>query len=264
MMPADLQGLRVLVTRPQQQAAPLCAKLAQAGAVAVPFPTLEIVPVTEQDPDAASLRRCFLNLDQYHAVLFVSANAARLAHAWIDHYWPQLPLRVHWLAVGQATAAALTQLGFNASGAAGGMDSEALLASPQLQRLEHTKILICRGEGGRELLRDTLVSRGATVDYAELYRRQRPPYRAEEIESRIYDLLPSAMLVSSGEALTNLLTLTGGRQLLNIALVVPSQRVAEQAQAAGFKTVITAANATDDAMITALVGVVSLDTSKRG
>lgn len=264
MMPADLHGLRVLVTRPVHQAKALCDKLQQQGAIAVAFPTLEILPIAPEDPSATTLRQHFLDLDHYHAVLFVSANAAHYAFQWIDSYWPQLPLGVHWLAVGNATAARLQQLGIPCSVQSGSMDSEALLKDPRLQQLEHTKILICRGDSGRELLRDTLISRGATVDYAELYRRQRPRYSQAEIESRIYQSPPSAMLVSSGEALSNLFTLTGQRPLLDQILVVPSQRVAEQARTMGFKTVVTAANATDDAMITALVGVVSTATSKRG
>ncbi|WP_210397164.1 uroporphyrinogen-III synthase [Motiliproteus sediminis] len=264
MSTAHLSGWRVLVTRPDHQAAPLCAKLTAAGATPVPFPTLKIVAIDEGSAEAQSVRQRFLDLDHYRFVICISANAARLAYDWIDRYWPQMPVGVDWLAVGEATARTLNELGLSATAAGRGMNSEALLELPELQQLEHCKILICRGQGGREHLRDTLVSRGAEVDYAELYRRALPAYSAEEIESRIYDSPPSAMVVSSGEALDNLNRLCDLQRLLSVPVIVPSQRVADEARQLLFTRVITAANATDDAMLAALDGLASQDTRQRG
>lgn len=250
-----LTGERVLVTRPAHQAEALCRRLAALGAEPVRFPTLAIEPI-EAD---AHLKQHFLDLDRYQAVIFVSANAARLAHDWIDAYWPQLPVKVLWLAVGDATATALEDLGIPALRPTGGMDSEALLALPELQKLDHARILICRGEGGRELLAQTLSDRGAKVDYAELYRRGCPTYSATDIESIIYKCPPTVMLVSSAQALENLIHLCGQtadgqarRSLQQRRLVVPSPRVAERARQLGFEHVRQAANATDEAMVAAL------------
>lgn len=255
-----LAGQNVLVTRPAHQADRLCRQLAELGAKPVRFPTLSINPVAESDGGYPSLKNCFLNLDQYQAVIFVSANAVRLAHDWIDQYWPQLPLSIDWLAVGAATSNAMQQYGLPTASIqsdSSSMDSEALLQHPQLQQLTHQKILICRGQGGRELLRDSLQQRGAQVDYAELYRREIPVYSQAEIESIIYKSAISAMLISSGEALINLAALTheaatGVSALSETPLVVPSQRVAELAAEYQFKQVRVAANATDDAMLAAL------------
>lgn len=261
-----LTGQRVLVTRPAHQAEALCQQLHSLGADVARFPTLAIAPTPTDAPGYAALKARFLDLDHYRRVIFVSANAARLAHDWIDRYWPQLPVRIDWLAVGDATARTLETLGIPARSAEGAMDSEALLALPALQRPDGERILICRGEGGRETLGETLRARGAQVDYAELYRRIRPPYEDRDVESIIYKKLPSAMLVTSAEALSNLVDLCRGRQhpfpwqrLCAITLVVPSRRVAEQAAALGFSHVRVAANATDGAMIATLAGPDSKD-----
>ena len=262
-----LVGQRVLVTRPAHQAEPLCQRLSDLGAEPVRFPTLNITPIAECDNGYQDLKQRILNLDLYCAVIFVSANAVRLAHEWVDQYWPQLPVNIEWLAVGSATARTLQHCGLPVSTSAasndpvnGAMDSEALLQLPQLQRLSGQKILICRGQGGRELLGDTLEQRGAQVDYAELYRRDIPVYSQAEIESIIYKSAASAMLVSSGNALTNLVTLTrvestGVSALTGRTLIVPSQRVARLAAQYQFQQIQVAANATDDAMLAALTAV---------
>ncbi|MEH6627452.1 MAG: uroporphyrinogen-III synthase [Motiliproteus sp.] len=254
-----LAGIRVLVTRPAHQAAAICQALTDSGAEAIAFPTLDIQQVDDYSDNLPLLNNTFLNLDLYHAVIFVSANAARTGHDWIDRYWPQLPVGVHWLAVGKATANTLKALQIEVLFPEKGMDSEALLELTELNDVTSKRILICRGEGGRECLAEILTSRGAKVDYAELYRRTKPVYAEQDIESIIYKNLPSVMLVTSNESLNNLDQLCQGQQtplpitqLRKIPVVVPSQRVAETAGQLGYSTVIVADNATDSAMIAAI------------
>jgi uroporphyrinogen-III synthase len=257
-----LAGQRVLVTRPALQANALCAALSARGAQAIRFPTLSIRPIDEDDSSYQSLKNCFLDLDRYSAVIFISANAAQIGVDWIDQYWPQLPTHILWFAVGAATGRTLEQLGLPVTEAAGTMDSEALLALPQLSRLDNSRILICRGQAGRERLRQDLQQRGANVDYAELYHREIPVYSQAEIESIIYKSAASAILVSSGEVLINLIKLTqrpesGISTLSDTPLVVPSQRVATLAQQHHFNHIEVAANATDTAMIAALEALIA-------
>lgn len=256
-----LAGQRILVTRPAHQANALCDRLRQLGAEPVRFPTLAITPIPQHDSNYPLLKQRFLDLDLYHTVIFISANATRLACEQIDQYWPQLPLQINWLSVGSATANTLRQLLPEATAPSHSdstaMDSETLLALPELQQLSGKRVLICRGEGGRELLAQTLQQRGAQLDYAELYRREIPVYSQTEIESIIYKSAASAMLVSSGEALTNLVALTRQNdepcsKLVDVPIVLPSQRVAALANQLGFTCVRIAENATDEAMMAVL------------
>jgi uroporphyrinogen-III synthase len=133
-----------------------------------------------------------------------------------------------------------------------GHTSESLLsmAAFQMPEIDGHRILIFRGKGGRALLGDTLIRRGAQVRYVETYRREiaeHPPLTESQIDSL------DAITISSNEGLDNLVTLMEDPTLLiDVPLVVPGKRAATLARQHGFKTIITAQNATDEAMIDAL------------
>ena len=120
-------------------------------------------------------------------------------------------------------------------------DSEALLALPELGDVAGKRVVIFRGDGGRELLGDTLARRGALVEYAECYRRARPradsaPLLAAWARGGVH-----AVTVSSSEGLTNLFDMLGklGQQWLRTTpMFVPHARVAEAAQRLGLRSVI--------------------------
>lgn len=159
--------LHVLVTRPEGQQQALVRALVEAGFTVSHQSALSIEPL---DLSAAE-RSLLLHLDQYHAVFFVSTNAARLALSALDELWPQWPVGVHWLAVGPATAELLSAAGMAAELPRTGFDSEAVLELDCLRDLPGKRVLICRGDGGRELVAETLQRRGAEVDVLALYRR---------------------------------------------------------------------------------------------
>ena len=158
----------VLVTRPQGQQQALVASLAEAGMQVSQQSALCIEPL----PLSPAARTQLLNVDQYHAVFFVSTNAARLALAALEELWPQWPVGVHWLAVGPATADVLAAAGLPVDMPLTGSDSEAVLALDCLRDLPGKRVLICRGDGGRELVAETLRLRGAEVDTLSLYQRR--------------------------------------------------------------------------------------------
>ncbi len=255
-----LSGQRILVTRPSHQAQQQAELLRAQGAEAVLLPLLNIEPLAAPDPVFSHAKQCVLDLDLYHAVIVVSANAARLGIDLVDEYWPQLPVGVHWMAIGASTAARLHDYGIDARHSNSGYDSEALLQAPELQQVAGLRILILRGDSGRETLASELQARGAKVDQAMLYRRTRPQLSAVCIESAIYALPLSAILMTSGESLSNLIALAkqvgsteGLAQLLQCPLVIPSQRIATLAHEAGFKQVILASGPDDQSMIGALL-----------
>jgi uroporphyrinogen-III synthase len=162
-----LAGVGIIITRPVRQAGPFAQKLGVLGARPIVFPAIIVLP----PDDRSELTRAHAELERYDGVFFVSANAAEYGvpqgGAW--------PTNVPVYAPGPGTAATLTDLGVaDVRYPADDHDSEGLLALPPLQHVSGRRFAIFRGDGGRELLGDTLRARGALVDYVSCYRRSAP------------------------------------------------------------------------------------------
>ncbi len=263
----------ILITRPTAQAEPWAQALETLGFSCRLLPLLELRALQEEAQQRA-IKNKILDFDLYQKVIFVSQNAVDYGMGWLEDYWPQLPIGIEYFAVGATTAKKLASYGITvtdlATSASGGMTSEDLLAAPQLQAVDGDKILIFRGLGGRGQLAETLRERGAWVDYCELYERLVPANAAEQLQQLLMDIRESGdgtsniiVAVHSGESLQHLLNVTahldtrlqGGALAViqQTPLLVPSQRIAESARAAGFLQVICAENATDPAMTAALL-----------
>lgn len=237
-MRSPLAGVSVLVTRPRERAGGLVDRLSALGARPVVCPVIEIQPLPwSGDRDAG----------RYDIVVFTSPAAVQHGSDGMD-----LRATVEVAAVGPATAAALRERGFSVTvEPVGSNDSEGLLAHPALapERVSGRDVLIVRGEGGRGLLGESLVARGARVDYAEVYRRARPagPVPAEAAGCEI-------ITVTSNEGVANLLAMTEPStrtRLLGRPLVTVSERGAARAREAGFTGPITVAGGADSQSIVA-------------
>jgi uroporphyrinogen-III synthase len=232
--PQPLQGRSVLVTRPVHQAERLAGLIIAASGEAVRFPALAIEPTA----DPARVKKLLLSLETFDLAVFVSGNAVDHGLALLGRTWPPA---VAVAAVGEGSAAALRSHGIaTVIVPSGSADSESLLAVPQLRNLEGRRVLILRGEGGRELLAEALRLRGADVTYAECYRRVRPCADPAPIISRWERGELHAVSVMSGETLDNLRAMLGsrGQQLLRTTpLFVPHASIAERAKNAGFSEV---------------------------
>ncbi len=236
------------------------------GANPTALATIEIAPITEQNPDYARLKQHILDLDLFDIIVCVSANAARIAGELVDQYWPQLPVGLKWFAIGPATQSALADYDIASTVATLGTDSEALLQETDLQQLQNSKVLILKGTSGRQMLSETLQSRGAQVFEANLYNRLIPVYTDQHIKNTLYNSCLSAILVSSGEALCNLTTIAKGslnqfdtKPLLATCVIVPSTRVAQIASTQGYQSIKVAASADDESMLKALLSVKGLE-----
>ena len=234
-MKPPLSGLGVLVTRPTGQAAGLQARLRELGAAPSLFPTLAILPPTDPPRLRQRLADALASLD---LAIFVSPTAAEQGLAQVAAWPPGLAAA----AVGSGTAEALRRAGIGQVLAPeAGADSEHLLALPQLADMRGRRVLIFRGEGGRELLADTLRTRGASVDYAECYRRGLPDLDPAPLLQHWQAGGIQAVTVLSSEGLDNLFTLLGtaGAGLIRATpLFAPHRRIAEHARALGVATAI--------------------------
>jgi len=248
----DLHGMTVLLTRPARQSEGIAAAIERSGGRVCQLPLIKIEPINDPQ-DLEILKQKILNLDRYSKAIFISTNAAEQGLQWIDQYWPQLPADLEAFAVGPGTAALLSRLSWPVSCSERGVTSEDLLALPALNQVQGERIALFRGKGGRELLAETLRQRGADVDYLELYRRQTPDYTTDAVDELIHRDAIGAIVVTSAQILDVLLhLLSDNNEIKTLPVIVPSQRVFEQARNAGFTRVLNAGAANDEAVIAAL------------
>lgn len=238
--------MRVLVTRPAGRADDLLAALQAQGASTLHLPML-VINELDAEHDAACMQRNrdrILDLDRYHKLIFISANAVYYGVNLVEQFWPQWPAQQRLLAIGSATATALADRGLSAMGGYGSMNSESLLATEELTSVSGERIAIFRGMGGRETLADVLRERGASVDYVECYRRSAPRLDRADTLAQLGDFAPAAVIVNSGETLENLTALLpDDSELFNCPLIVPGDRVAALARNLGYARATQAANA---------------------
>ncbi|HSD97879.1 MAG TPA: uroporphyrinogen-III synthase [Sulfuricaulis sp.] len=248
-----LHGVRVLVTRPRDQAEKLALLIEGEGGEAIRFPVIEIA----EPKDTQTLLSVIGRLDQFGLAIFISPNAVSRAMNLILVHRGGWPRNVRIACVGRGSARELEHFGIeNVIVPAGRFDSEALLALPELQRVTGNKIVIFRGEGGRELLGDTLKARGADIEYAECYRRARPHVDVTPLLQRWTRGEIDIVSLTSVDGLHNLFDMLGpaGQPwLARTPVIVVSRRMAEVCRELGVKTEpLVAAQASDEAILEAI------------
>jgi uroporphyrinogen-III synthase len=242
-----LAGVTVVVTRPAHQAQGLRKLIEDRGGKVILFPVLDIQDAEDTGPVHALIER----LDEFDMAIFISANAVHKALPMITARRP-LPSRLRLVTVGEGTAKALQKYGkLSDLCPSEQSNSEALLALPEMQQVRGKHIVIFRGEGGgRELLADTLRQRGASVVYAEVYRRAKPAIDPGDLQDHLRRGKVDVISVTSNAGLVNLLELAGPavrNSLLATPLVVMSERNIEHARSLGFAGPIARAKQASDA-----------------
>jgi uroporphyrinogen-III synthase len=223
-----LHGVGVLITRPIELADTLLRAVTQAGGRAIHFPAVRIVPL----PVFREARQLIARADD---VFFVSPTAVRVGAELVLGGAAPTPRR--YFGVGEGTARALQeQQLYPVFAPDDGADSEALLRLPQLADMHGRHVAIVRGEGGRELLAESLRVRGAIVDVVECYRRA-PPSEPLPMEWR--DAV-QAVTATSSEIVDNLMaaaTVSRCDWLKDRAFFVTHPRIAQKSLTCGVRTV---------------------------
>ncbi len=229
---------RFLVTRPAAQAEHLAGLIRAAGGQAIILPMIEIA-ATEAP---AALDSALARLEEFDFAVFVSTNAIAEVGRKLPDVWPA---NVVAAVVGPASAEAARELGI------GGViepterfDSEGLLARPELADMKNKKVVVFRGNGGRELIVEELSARGAIVEVVEAYRRLPPKVTAAELEAALSDGC-DGIIVTSSESVRNLYQISNDHtrpQLCAALTFAPHSKVADTARDCGAgRVVLTAA-----------------------
>lgn len=248
----------VVITRPLAQAGELARRVAALGRKAVIFPLLEILPLADQAPLQQALR----DLSGYALIAFVSPNAIDAALA----ARPDWPHTIALAVVGEGSRIALARHGLTAENSTiisptdlERTDSETLLAELDLPALRGKRVLIVRGESGRELLGDALRAAGVQVTPLAAYRRAAPALdeaRRRELKRLLCG--QNDWIVTSSEALRILTKMVaqldvveGVAKMQQQRMIVSHVRIAETAQLLGFGN-ITLTRSGDDGLLAAL------------
>ena len=245
-----LAGKGIVITRPAHQAANLAGLIRAEGGNPLLFPAIEITGIEDSRPLLALIDR----LDDFDWAIFASPNAVTKAFDLIDarRAWPA---RLRAAAVGRGSVRELNQRGVREVVAPARFDSEALLDLPEMQEVAGRRVVIFRGVGGRGLLGDTLAARGAAIEYAACYRRDRPRGDAALLLNAWSRDELHAITATSSEGVRNLTVLVGAAgtvPLQKTPLFVPHPRIAAAARELGFSTVVETAQG-DDGIISGLL-----------
>lgn len=165
----QLNGKRILVTRPAHQAQKLCNLLKEAGAEVFCLPLLTIgAPKSWKDFDAA-----FKSLSEYQWIIFASANAVEstIERAQALKLVESLH-KIEIACVGKATAACLEELGLTPSVVPNNFVAESLIE--QLKKKGPGKALWPKTTKGRLLIKDDLEKLGWKVDVVHSYITEGP------------------------------------------------------------------------------------------
>ena len=245
--------MNILVTRPSPAGEMLVSRLRALGQVAWSFPLIEFTPGRELN----TLPERLSALGQDDMVFALSQHAVTFAHAHLQQTHAYWPLQPRYFAIGRTTALALhTASGIEVRYPLDQEISEVLLQLPELQNIQGKRALILRGNGGRELLGETLVARGAQVEFCECYQRCGKLYDGAQEAMRWHTRGVDTIVVTSGEMLQQLFTLiplwSRENWLLRCRLLVVSERLANLARELGWQDIQVAENADNDALLRAL------------
>lgn len=239
----------ILLTRALSQVQPLQNLLSKQGYQSVLFPSLEIKPLNN-----APIK------NHYDVFIFISANAVEYGLKTLKILDYQLS---KIFAVGVVTAKKLQQQGIQVDAfPVQNASSEALLAIDELQSLENQSILIFRGNGGRETLKQRL-EKNNSVEYVEVYQRV-----VCDITPLHYDALTDFLQKEKGivtaTSVENLSALMSMLEQMNMQafnaikrypLVVLSERIKTFAQSIGFNQIKVATKTSDKGLLEAIQSV---------
>ncbi len=231
-MTLALAGLRLWITRPEAQAGYLAASLSKHGAQSHTLPLLTISPPNP----AQELQNALAQLEQFDLAIFISPSALDQVMLARSKPWPShLPVAV----IGPGSAERAAQLGMqHIICPAQQFDGEGLLAT--LGEQTGKKIVLFRGNGGRDILPAGLIAAGASVQLVTAYQRTVAALDRSEIEQQLA-LGCDGIIISSSEAAQHLLNWAGEQAQLKLQCrlyFVPHPRIAAALKAHGAQHIV--------------------------
>ena len=240
-----LQGLRIMVTRPVEQAGSLVHALQEAGAIPVlcPMIAIESLPV----PDGLADR-----LETYDWIVFTSVNGVERFMEILRQAGSQIPSGVRVAAIGPETAGRLHGYGIDAE-----VVPERYVAEDLADRLpagvvRGKRVLLPRAAGSRTLLQERLQAEGASVDVIETYRSVTPANLAARLRRHL-DRGVDLVTFTSSSTVRNFVQALGGPLNSGMEVACIGPVTADAARRAGLRVDIIADEYTARGLLEAIV-----------
>ena len=241
--------IHVVLTRAESDAKRQLDLLSNRGFIATALPLLATEPL-------AMASAVETELENSNTFIFTSANAVTHGLSHVRSACLSASTRV--LAVGKKTRGLLNEHGIDAS-SPDREDSEGLLellneadnSSPR----SLNRIALIKGEGGRDLISSVLSEQGLRVVEVNCYRRVWPSISRRTVSNALDSVEPRYIHVASGETLLRLEELCAIYSVSaheKHTVILPSDRVENQARELGWQSRIVAAGASDDALLEVL------------
>ena len=252
----------VLVTRPRHQSEAFLTLLEQYGMNGVSFPAIDIAENTIDDNAKETLK----NLDQYNFAIFISVNSVEFGLKVLKSHKLEFPDNLLVATIGPATAEKLDQHGISVDIVPDeDFNTEGLLNCPEMYDLDGEKIVIFRGEAGREILGKKLEARGAEVVYIDCYKRVVPDIDVTDVEKQISKGNIAAVTVTSVSSVSNLFSMLNKSKeaLTQVLFIAASNRIADECEKIGCINVEVAENSGDKAMLRMLTILLEASNSEQ-
>lgn len=252
--------LHFIVTRPINRATRLVERLSTLPSAQIPIkidhcPLITIANYIDPKWQIANS----VDFSNFEGVVFISGNAVDQAQKQLgEEKWTVL-LQNPLFAIGEQTAKILQsdidQQDSNYQKTKQPvlvkypqqMDSEGLLAMPELANIQGQNWLIVKGLGGREKLKMGLQAGGAKVQELPVYQRRLPSLEQQR-QIKVYHQSNPVWLVTSLQALNHLSRIIN-QKANNCRIIVSSGRIADEANNLNFEVVAQSRDATDVQLI---------------
>ncbi len=241
--------LHILVTRPQERAQDLIKALYAHQASVLLFPTLTIQPINHPYELEQQVER----IQEFDWLFFISPNAVEHAMPAILKHHAMADLPCQWGAVGAGTNDMLKHYGvYDVVYPEDGVGAQALLDKLKTVDLKSKTCAVFKGNSGNDQLEAGLRERGAQVTEFMCYQRIRTENNPRPLAHAINEGSVDLIIITSGEALSALYALLAPaivQMLLAIPVLVISPRIENIAHTLGFRRILLAKDASDEAII---------------
>ena len=161
--------IALISSRPQGANVQLSDELKNSEIKLLSFPLTKIHPLNNYQIFDGVIE----NLSAYQHIIFISTNAVHFFLERVKKLSLQIPKNLIFSSIGPTTKLLLQKkLSVDVHFPIKTFDSEHLLKEKIYNNVEGQKILIIRGEGGRETLKNALEEKGGIVNYGECYVRK--------------------------------------------------------------------------------------------